>query len=190
MRLAEPLEGLAFGLRSPEGDDARFTVALRTDPDVSRFLNRIPGDLPSQRGWEREALAREDDLPLVIFRRTTGAAEGTVGIYRINPATGTAEWGRWALRRGSIAAVESALLTFQLAFDVLALHSLYCRTLTGNVRTVSFHDSAGLERTSSGTVAVNGRAETYIEHLVDSERWPGIRARLQPLAERVARRLQ
>jgi RimJ/RimL family protein N-acetyltransferase len=181
--------GLAFGLRSPAAGDAQFTVELRCDPEVARFLHPIPGDLRSQRAWEARALARNDDLPLVVFRRTTGAPEGTIGIYRIDRELGIAEWGRWALRPNSLAAVESVLLMFTTGFDLLGLDVLYCRTLIGNTRAIAFHDSLGLRRELTGSVDVDTHSERFLQHRITKDAWPVRRDRLQSLASGIARRL-
>jgi RimJ/RimL family protein N-acetyltransferase len=190
VRLIDPVRGLAFGLRSPSGGDAQFTVDLRSDPEVARFLHPIPGDVASQHAWEVGAMAREDDLPLVIFRRATGAPEGTVGIYRIDRMAQTAEWGRWALRRNSLAAIESVLLVFGLAFDMMQLTSLFCRTLIGNRRTIEFHDALGLTREWTGPVDIDGADEACIQHRIENDAWPATRDRLQALAAGIARRLE
>jgi RimJ/RimL family protein N-acetyltransferase len=189
MRLTEPVTGFAFGLRSPTGDDSRFTVDLRSDPEVARFLHRIPGDVPSQRAWEEAAMARDDDLPMVIYRLATGAPEGSIGLYRIDRTCQTAEWGRWALLRRSLAAVESVLLVFTLAFDLMGLQSLGCRTLMGNSRTIEFHDGLGLEREHISVLEIDGVEEPYVQHRIVSDAWPAMRDRLRALASGVARRL-
>ncbi|MBV8527429.1 MAG: GNAT family N-acetyltransferase [Candidatus Dormibacteraeota bacterium] len=189
MRLAEPLCGAAFGLRSPQDGDAAFTVQLRSDPDVTRYLHRIPADVATQEHWEAEALARDDDLPLIVFRTTSGAPAGTAGIYRIDHARGTAEWGRWVITHGSLAAVESVLLILRLAFEELALQTLYARTLARNSGALSFHDGLGMERTSEGHMLVDGADEEYVEHVVTAVQAPALLRRLEPLAQRIARHL-
>jgi RimJ/RimL family protein N-acetyltransferase len=189
VRLTEPLVGMAFGLRSPAAGDAQFTVELRCDPQVARFLHAIPGDLGSQLAWESKAVGSQDDLPLVVFRRSTGRPEGTVGIYRIDPPSGTAEWGRWVLRRASVAASESVLLVFTVAFETLGLDSLYCRTLADNSRAIGFHDSLGLSRELTGFFDMDGRSVPFVQHRIDREMWPETRTRLQTLASGVGRRL-
>ena len=188
MRLAEPLLGSAYGVRSPDDDDARFTVALRSDAEISRYLHRASGDLNAQLAWQRRALERDDDVPLIVFHRATRAAEGTAGLYNIDWRSGRAEWGRWIVRTGSRAAVESAILVYTLAFDVLRLHMVYCRTLAANARTVAFHDRAGLQRTQVGRMHLDGAEVGFIEHTITATVWPGVRRRLQPVADRVAAR--
>ncbi|HEX4578493.1 MAG TPA: GNAT family protein [Candidatus Dormibacteraeota bacterium] len=180
---------MAFELRSPTARDSQFTVDLRSDPRVSQFLHRVPGDLQSQRRWEEAALMRDDDLPLVIYRRSTRRPEGTVGIYSIDRTLKTAEWGRWALLHGSPAAVESVLLVFRLGFDKMGLTSLYSRTLTANSRVIAFHDRLGAQRELDGYLDVDGRRQAYVQHRLSSKAWPALRRRLEPLAEAVASRL-
>lgn len=186
MRLAEPRRGEAFGLRSPHPGDAAFTVQLRSDPEASRFLHRIALDLAAQERWEHQASASDDDLPLIVFRTTTGAPVGTAGIYRIDREHGTAEWGRWVLARGSLAAVESALLIIRVAFESLSLDRLYSRTLKRNARVVSFHDGLGLTRAGEVHVDVDGVDETCVEHVVASSEALALIRRLEPLAARIA----
>lgn len=57
-----------------------------------------------------------------------------------------AEWGRWILRRGSLAALESACLIYRAGFEMLDLDSIYCRTICENASALAFHDSFGMER--------------------------------------------
>ena len=189
MRLDEPLRGLAFGLRSPQDGDAAFTVRLRSDPDVTRFLHRIPDSVVAQLQWETAALARDDDLPLIIFRTTSGAPVGTTGIYRLDWERRSAEWGRWVISNGSLAAVESVLLVMRLAFDHLSLETLYARTLADNARALSVHDSLGLTRVAEGRMNVDGIEAAYVEHVVTASEAPALQLRLAPLAERVAAHL-
>ena len=189
MRLAEPLRGEAFGLRSPQPGDAAFTVQLRADPEASRFLHRIPSDVAAQQCWEDQASASDDDLPLIVFRTTTGAPVGTAGIYRVDFELRSAEWGRWVLARGSLAAVESVLLILRVAFERLSLQRLYARTLKRNTRVVSFHDRLGLTRAGEPHVHVDGADEVCVEHVVDSSEAPALIRRLEPLAARIARHL-
>lgn len=173
-------------MRSPGNGDAVFTVALRSDPAVSSFLHSVPNDVDAQQRWEEAALARDDDMPLIVFRTTTSAAVGTAGIYHIDASRGAAEWGRWAIRHDSLAAVESVLLILRVAFGPLSLDSLYSRTLTRNTRVVSLHDTLGFERVAGGHLDVDGALEEYVEHSVQASDMPALQRRLEPLVQRIA----
>jgi RimJ/RimL family protein N-acetyltransferase len=186
------LAGYAYGLRPVELDDAEFIVALRTrDPQRVRYLHPIPPDTEQQRRWLRSYFERENDYYFVVENRDSRDRHGLVGIYNIDPVVQTGEWGRWILRPGSFAAVESALLVYRLAFEYLQLRSIYCITVADNLPVVSFHDSCGLERVASLPRHFELAGVTYdgVKQVCTHENWPIVRSRLEVQAERIARRL-
>jgi RimJ/RimL family protein N-acetyltransferase len=140
------IEGSAFRLRPVRLDDAAFIVELRSDPERARYLHRGAADTASQEQWLRTYFKTSTDCYFIVENRSTGAAEGTAGIYNLNAARRDAEWGRWILRRGSLAALESACLICRLAFETLRLDCIYCRTIVENASALAFHDSFGFER--------------------------------------------
>jgi RimJ/RimL family protein N-acetyltransferase len=190
MRHELRLSGAAFGLRPVRDDDAGFIVGLRSDPELSRYLNPTSSSVDDQLAWLARYYERPGDCYFVIERLATGAREGLVGIYDI--AHGEGEWGRWLLCPGSLAAVESAALIYRCAFDLLGLEAVYCRTLAANERVVSFHDSCGIaeRRLLPGHVALRGEHLDAVEHRLTRAAWPEVDARLARLAQLTARRLQ
>jgi len=186
------LAGHAFGLRPVELDDVEFIVALRTrDPQLVRYLHPIPPDVEQQRRWLRSYFERQNDYYFVVENRESRNRHGLVGIYNIDPIVQTGEWGRWILRPGSFAAVESALLVYRLAFEHLQLRSIYCITVADNLAVVSFHDSCGLERAASlpRHFELAGVKYDGVKHVCTQEKWPTVRGRLEVQAKRIARRL-
>lgn len=187
------LNGYAFRLRPVGVDDAEFIVELRAgDPERTRYLHPVPPDVPAQREWLRRYLERENDYYWVIERMASGAAEGLVGVYDVNSAAQTGEWGRWVVRRGSLAAAESAWLVYRAAFEQLKLKSVYCITVAENRRVLSFHDSCGLKRVAvlpAYFTLGGGRRFDAVKHLCEAADWAAVRSRLEPQAELVARRL-
>src|SRR5262249_23599995 len=109
------LDGPAFRLRPVTLDDAELIVALRTDPRLSQYIHRTSPDVGAQRDWLERYFARPDDYYFIVERRRDGVAEGTLGIYDLAgaPDARRAEWGRWVLRHGSLAAPESAWLVYR-----------------------------------------------------------------------------
>jgi RimJ/RimL family protein N-acetyltransferase len=154
LRHSLTIDGPAFRLRPVRGEDAAFIAELRADPERSRYLHRGPAGTRSQEAWLAAYFERQDDYYFMIENCATGRPEGTAGIYnagwRIEPRTNRlqrdAEWGRWVLRRGSLAALESASLIYRVGFEMLDLDSIYCRTIRENASALAFHDSFGLER--------------------------------------------
>jgi RimJ/RimL family protein N-acetyltransferase len=186
------LAGHAYRLRPVELDDAEFIVALRTrDPQWVRYLHPIPQDTEQQRRWLRSYFDRQNDYYFVVENRDSRDRHGLVGIYNIDPVVQTGEWGRWILRPGSFAAVETALLVYRVAFEYLQLRSVYCITVADNLSVVSFHDSCGLARAAflPRHFELAGVPYDGVKHVCMHENWPIVRSRLEVQAERIARRL-
>ena len=166
------LRGHAFALRPVELADAAFIVDLRHA--AGAFLNAGARSADAQRQWLANYFLRDDDYYFVIARNG-GDAEGLAGIYDVDRAAGTAEWGRFAVRAGSMAAVEGALLVYRYAFDVLDLRALRCHTLVGNAQVIAFHDSCGLTRSDSPvSVRANGIEQAAIEHVLARAHWAAV----------------
>ncbi|MDX2170996.1 MAG: GNAT family N-acetyltransferase [Deltaproteobacteria bacterium] len=184
-------EGPAFRLRPVTLDDADFIVALRTDPRLAQFLNRVSPDVAAQRDWLARYFERPDDYYFIVERRADGGAEGALGIYDLAGDAGArrAEWGRWVLRHGSLAAPESAWLMYQLGFEALGLDLLYCRTLAANQRVVSFHAACGLttHATLPGFATIDGVAHDVVEQHMTRPGWAVHGEPLLRHAERAAR---
>lgn len=179
------LTGHAFALRPVAVADAAFIVEVRAQG--GRFLNRGAATVAEQRKWIELYFARPGDCYFVVESRRDATPEGLVGIYDIDPQARAAEWGRWVLRPGSPAAVESALLVYRCAFGPLALERVVCRTLADNTRVVAFHDSCGLARAPAPiTITQDGQPRAAVEHALDRAGWPAVEARLDRLAQRVA----
>lgn len=190
MRHELSLRGAAFGLRPVRDADAAFIVGLRSDPELGRYLNPTSPSVDDQLAWLARYYERPGDYYFVVERLATGAAEGLIGIYDVT--AGEAEWGRWLLCPGSLAAVESAALIYRCAFEQLGLQAVHCRTLAANERVVSFHDSCGIaeRRLLPGHVELRGERLDAVEHRLSRAAWPEVDARLGKLAQLTARRLQ
>ena len=182
------VEGHGFQLRPAYMPDAEFIVEIRNDPDLGEFIQRGANTVTDQMEWMNTYFSRVGDY-LFIVERKDGTAEGIVGVYEVNK--GAAEWGRWVLRRGSLAAVESALGAYRVGFELLDLERVYCRTVAANVHVVSFHDSCGLRRTNRpGLEAqIGSKRLAMVEHELTRDSWPAVRERLDRQAFRIASRL-
>lgn len=191
MRHKITLEGFAFRLRPISDNDAEFIINLRSDPELNRFLHATPTSLDSQLDWLARYYGRSGDWYFVLERKCDGTPEGLISIYDFDPQRCNAEWGRWILRKGSIAAVESAWLIYRCAFEQLDLREVYCRTVAQNQSVVSFHDSCGIAERSllPNHFNLNGRTLDAVEHRVKGASWKALGPPLEHLAQRMARRL-
>ena len=182
------VEGAAFRLRPVDLGDAEFMVTLRTDPELSRYLNPTSGDVEAQKQYIRDYFRKEDDYYFIVERRRTGRCEGMIAVYDVDHQAKTAEWGRWLLRKGSMAALESALLIYKFVFEVLRLDSVYCRTVTENEKVISFHMSCGLEmaRIIKRYVRIGDVVYDSAEQRMTRKMWPQQRVALDRKAARLA----
>ncbi len=180
------IEGTAFRLRPVTEADAAAIVQLRSNPARTRFVHAISSRVEDQLTWMEQYFSHEGDYYFIVESRTGGHFEGTVAIY--NVADGVGEWGRWVLRPGSLAAPESALLVYCVAFETLDLKEVYCRTVAQNEPVLSFHDRCGLSRRGLLPKAFHLRDGPVdaIEHHLSAQQWPDTRDRLNPQVERVA----
>jgi RimJ/RimL family protein N-acetyltransferase len=179
------LRGRAFGLRPAEVSDCAFIVGLRSA--AGHGLNRGATSVEAQQAWMERYFARDDDYYFVVERVVGGGREGLAGIYDVDRDSRCAEWGRFVLRDGSVAAVEAAMLVYRCAFETMGLDRVYCRTLADNSQVIAFHDSCGLARSEAEVmVGQDGAQRAAIEHSLRHEAWPPIRDRLDRLVARIA----
>lgn len=199
MRHSIEIEGPGVRLRPVTVDDAATIVELRATTR-SRYLHPISPDVEAQRAYLRAYLDRDDDWYFVIERRQDARVEGLIGIYGVEPLGGVeslgahgrqAEWGRWVVRDGSLAAPESVLLIHDVAFDHLGLDRLFCRTVADNASVVAFHDSCGAERAGvrPAHFTLDGTTYDAVEHGFTRAAWSERRPSLLTLVARIARRL-
>jgi RimJ/RimL family protein N-acetyltransferase len=190
MRHSLSLEGPAFRLRPITDADVPLILGLRGDPKLSRYLHATSLHLNDQLAWLARYYERSGDYYFVVERRESGAPEGLISVYDIDLPCNCGEWGRWILRHGSLAAVESAWLIYRCAFEQLGLERVFSRTVADNVMVVSFHDSCGItaRRLLPGQFNFAGKPIDAVEHQVTRQTWGEIGSRLQALAQRIARR--
>ena len=181
---------LRYRLRPVRIEDASFIVALRMDPLLNRFVHEISPLVEDQIAWLERYFLRPDDYYFIVEDADTGQPQGTIGVYDVAQNASAAEWGRWILKRGSMAALESAWLIYEAGFSKLHLASLFSRTLVDNPQVVSFHDSFGASRFTvlEGHILVRGERKSAIEHRIRAADWPALRARHYSTISRLAHR--
>ena len=172
--------GERFGLRPVADKDSDFLHGLRIDPELSRYIHPTPLDPGAQRAWLAEYYERPNDYYFCVIDEVTGTREGAISLYNVDPRAGTAEMGRWIIRRGSLAAAESALLVYTIGFEDLALDRVYNRTVSANQAVISFHRSCGLRITDEARwVTLAGVTYRMTEQSVDRADWPEVAAKLE-----------
>jgi RimJ/RimL family protein N-acetyltransferase len=181
----------AFGLRlrPVRVKDAPFILQLRCDPRLNRYINETPNDLKLQKKWLREYLQREGDYYFCAEIEKTGKPVGLVAIYEIPQDKSTAEWGRWVMAPGVLAAPACVYLMAKIGLEILHLPEVYSRTVEKNTRVVSFHDSMGAERfgTTQNSVVIRGVSYNHVLHRITQNNWKTIEPRLTKTAGQAAK---
>jgi RimJ/RimL family protein N-acetyltransferase len=175
-------------LRPVTLEDAPFIVALRTNPHLNRFIHENSGIVEDQVAWLEYYFGRFDDYYFIIEDVDSGESRGTIGLYNLASDSSEAEWGRWIIQPLSMAALESAWLIYEVGFSLLQLKRVYCRSISQNTASVSFHDTFGARRTTllEGYFSVRSERHTAIEHSVAASEWPMLRARHYSTISRLA----
>lgn len=174
-------EGFGVRLRPVRMTDAAFIVWLR---NLEHAKGRIGDtvDEAGQRAWLEKYFTREGDYYFII-ETAGGVAVGAYGIYDLRGRS--AESGRWVIRPEVPAAIPSALLAFQTAFETLGLDELRVSTVATNQLVLSLNKKFGFRQTgvTPNAQVINGQPVDLVHFLLDAKDWPKIREKLLPLAK-------
>lgn len=167
MKHDHQVEGVGYRLRPVRLKDAQFIIDIRLeDSDRNQYIHAISPRVDLQEQWLERYFEREGDFYFVVENKITGESEGLIGIYDLED--GKAEWGRWVIKKGSLATTESLDLLYKIAFGALNLDELYSRTISDNDRVVALHDS--LPQLRRGVLKefleVDGTKYDAVEHYV------------------------
>ncbi|MDW2799670.1 GNAT family N-acetyltransferase [Clostridium boliviensis] len=170
MKINIKISGYSYRLRPVTIDDAQTIIDIRLqDIERNRYIHKISSDLLEQTKWIKEYMERDNDYYFIIENIFTEKTEGLISIYDIN--NDKAEWGRWVLKKGSMASVESVYLILKVAFEKLGLKEAYSRTIEKNTSVVAFHDSIGQKhrRILKNYVQLSGENCNAVEHFINKE---------------------
>lgn len=137
--------GQRLQLRLVEPEDAAFIHGLRTDPAYNAHLSPVTGTVADQAAWIAGYKAREaagTEFYYIIERRD-GVPCGAVRLYGITQDSFT--WGSWILNtdKPPKAALESALLIYEIGFDRLGKPRAVFDVRLDNERVLQFHRRFG-----------------------------------------------
>ncbi len=134
------ISGKNVNLRIANKNDAEFILELRLNPLLNKFIGSTDPDIEKQRSWIQQSFEKSTDFHYIIEDKN-GNPHGTIAVYNINYETGQAEWGRWVLKPNSAVyfSIESNLLAFKVAFEILKLKKLVGGANLENKKVVGFH---------------------------------------------------
>ena len=181
MRHTLQAEGFGVRLRPVRMEDAAFIVWLRNLEHVKGRVGDSAMDTATQESWLRAYFEREGDYYFIIETQG-GIAVGAYGIY---DRTGdSAESGRWIIWPEVPAAMPSAMLAFEIAFERLVLRELRVKTVATNRTVLSLNRKFGFRQTriEPGAQLIGGQLVDQVHFVLGAEEWRKRREGLVALA--------
>lgn len=147
LKIPERIEGVRLWLRLVEPHDAPYICALRTNPAYNAHLSPVAGSVEDQRRWIEAYKEREQqgtEAYYIIERLSDGVPCGTVRLYDIL-RNDQFTWGSWILdhNKPSKAALESAVLVYDVGFFSLRCSKAVFDVRKENEKTLNFHRRLG-----------------------------------------------
>jgi RimJ/RimL family protein N-acetyltransferase len=163
-------------------EDSAFIVWLRNLDHAKGRVGDSAADVTGQQNWLKAYFDRGGDYYFII-ETLGGIPVGTYGLY--NETGPSAESGRWIIRPEVSAAIPSALLAFDIAFNKLNLKEVRVTTVSTNRTVLSLNVKFGFRQTKVEREAqiINGQPVDLVHFLLTPQDWLKPRERLVPLAQ-------
>ena len=143
------VEGPNLILRLIEPEDAAYVHSLRSSPAYNAHLSTVTGTVDDQRTWIEDYKSREAQKQefYYVIELKDGTRCGLVRLYDIKAESFT--WGSWILdeNKPRKAALESAILSFGIGFDVIECAVANVDVRSGNKHATSFYERLGMTET-------------------------------------------
>jgi RimJ/RimL family protein N-acetyltransferase len=134
------IEGRFVTLKSVTIEDAEFTLEIRQDSEISKYLPRINNTLQQQINWINKQRSKSNDYFFVVWDKHDNRI-GTISIYDIESEY--AEGGRLTMRGNAFQCIEAQLLCFRFAFVELKLNYVVSYIFVDNERALRFNKQFG-----------------------------------------------
>ena len=148
MIIIDRISGTTVDLRSANPSDAEFTIELRQDPVITRFLPRVEHSVEEQIEWINASREKENEYFFIICNKK-GERLGTISVYDIKDDH--AESGRLASFGNPVENMEAILLNMDFAFNRLGLEYVLANTMVQNTKVVKINEKFGTVFTGKHT---------------------------------------
>nr|WP_246506419.1 GNAT family N-acetyltransferase [Kistimonas asteriae] len=172
------LESKTIRLRLACVDDAEFILSLRISEKYNKYLSSVEDDVELQKSWLKEYKNRESiglEYYFIIERKDNGFPIGTVRLYDFKESENSFSWGSWILNENKTrtAAVESAMLVYQFAFEVKKFSRSHFEVRRENKAVLAFHEKLGAIKTDENDTDIyyHYYPEAYQKQKVSLERY-------------------
>lgn len=127
-------------LSSATEEDARFSLEIRQEPKMTKYLPRLDISVEQQIAWIKTQRTAEGDY-FFIVRNKKNERVGVLGLYDFRDTS--AGIGRVAMKGGFFANREAFFLTMHFAFKNLGLKKLADWVYAENSRAIKFFNFFG-----------------------------------------------
>ena len=169
------IKGRYVYLKSADQDDVEFTLSLRQNPLLTRYLPKLDISIEQQKTWIASQREKAGDY-FFVARTQDDTPIGTVSIYEIQGDT--SESGRLALIGDPLQNIEASLLLFRFAFDIVGLKRVTGYIVDGNKRADRFNKQFGC---ITGEPEVNEKGELIRRTLITNESFHRAEIKLKKL---------
>lgn len=134
------LSGIYVDLKPVTLEDAPFTLSIRQDPEITRYIPKLDITVGEQKKWIARQRETAGDYFFVVWDKQ-GNRLGTCGVYNISGNSG--EGGRLALYGDPCQKIESGILMSEFEFEILKLERITGWLYADNSRAVRWNLAFG-----------------------------------------------
>lgn len=182
MAVSEALRGRVIDLVPVSVQDAQFTMDIRNDEKLTKYIPRIPTTLDKQQSWIERQRGDVDDYFYIITRKD-GEQVGTAAVYNVDIEPGLCEYGRYISYGSAIENVEAAVLAMEFAFGTLGMKRVMMNNDVRNEKIISFWKRFG--------AVYEGEHDygewTAARYILTPEVFAGCRVSIDKLIDKVAK---
>lgn len=140
MFLEEMIRGKYVDLKSIDESDAEFTLNIRKDPEMAKYLPPLEITIEQQKEWIRKQRATEGDYFWVIIDKE-GNRLGTTGVYDVFSSEPK---GRSLAAIGNpLQNIEGIYLAYKYVLEALKAEGIYGYVYAENRRAMRFNELLG-----------------------------------------------
>lgn len=153
MAIIEPIAGKRINLRCAEASDAEFTLSIRNDPELTRFIPRVNSDYETQKKW---IVSQQDasDSCFLVYERKNHECIGTISYYDFDTLAKKCEIGRYISYGTAMENVEAVLLLLDYLFEETDINEVTLNNDAQNNRIIKFWEKFGA--TFNTRISMNG----------------------------------
>ena len=144
MAVVNPIVGQYVTLRCIEPSDAEFTLAIRNNEELTKYIPKVKGTIETQRKWIENQRNKKGDYFFMI-QKTDGSPAGTISFYDVDLSVGVCELGRYISLGNALENVEAAVMLVDYIFQEAGLKKIILHSDEKNKKIMNFWIKMGAQ---------------------------------------------